>query len=376
MKYNSLAVVLPALLLSSTSYAVELYNKDGNTIDFYGYVMGDYHFSKKNDISTHGDQSNSRFGIKGTTEINPELKGFGHFEYNQPINNNENSFWGEEGEVRLGYAGLTHDTYGTIQYGHNWSVMYDVTQYADMLPEFGEDTLGYFSEVSGSTVIDPDSMFGSGRGNGMLQYRYSYAGFDMGLQYLASSTGVQGEGAGASLQYTFDSVGITLGGAYNAGSKDMQAIRNLENPNGGVTLAPDFNESRAHMWALGAKYDLNNIYLSAVYAETNNQQPYVDINNNNNFADKTQAYFLTAQYTFDMGLTPGIAYAQGKAKSLNGYGDQDYSKYVDLSLNYAINNHFTTYVDYKINLLDNNEYTRQNSVLTDDVVAVAFQYNF
>ncbi|MGL4417556.1 MAG: porin, partial [Plesiomonas shigelloides] len=71
-----------------------------------------------------------------------------------------------------------------------------------------------------------------------------------------------------------------------------------------------------------------------------------------------------------------IAYAQGKAKSLNGYGDQDYSKYVDLSLNYAINNHFTTYVDYKINLLDNNEYTRQNSVLTDDVVAVAFQYNF
>lgn len=47
MKYNSLAVVLPAILLSSTSYAVELYNKDGNTIDFYGYVMGDYHFSKK-----------------------------------------------------------------------------------------------------------------------------------------------------------------------------------------------------------------------------------------------------------------------------------------------------------------------------------------
>lgn len=372
MRYRILTVIIPAILLANTAHTAEIYNKNGNQLDFYGYIMGDYHFAKKNDLSTYGDQSNSRFGLKGSTTVNETLKGFGHIEYNQPLGSNQNPFWGSDGEIRLGYAGVTHETYGTLQYGHNWGVMYDVTAYADMLPEFGEDTLGYFSEVSASSPISPDSMFGTGRGDGMLQYRYSYANFDVGLQYLAQSTGVQTDGGGISLQYTFSDLGLTLGSAYNSGGKDMQAIRNLSD----TPLAADFNEDTADMWSVGAKYDMNNIYLSAVYAETKNLQPYVDINSNNNFADKTQAYFLTAQYTWDNGITPGIAYAQGKAKNLTGYGDQNYSKYVDLSLTYAINANFTTYVDYKINLLDQNDYTSQNSVLTDNVTAVAMQYAF
>ncbi|MGL5006507.1 MAG: porin [Plesiomonas sp.] len=372
MRYRIFTVIAPAILLAQTAHTAEIYNKDGNQLNLYGYIMGDYHFAKENSVSTYGDQSNSRFGVSGTTIINKELHGFGHVEYNQPISNNQNPYWGSQGSIRLGYAGIAHETYGTLQYGHNWAVMYDIATYADMLPEFGEDTLGYFSEVSSSTPISPDSMFGTGRGAGLLQYRYSYSNFDLGLQYLAQGTGVQAEGGGISLQYTFADIGLTFGAAYNSGGKNMQAIRSLSD----TPLAADFNEDNADMWAVGAKYSIDNIYLAAVYAETKNLQPYVDINSDNNFADATQAYFLVAQYTWDNGITPGIAYAQGKAKNLTGYGDQNYSQYIDLSITYLINANFNTYIDYKINLLDSNAYTSQNSILIDNVTAVAVQYTF
>ncbi|MEG7407661.1 porin OmpC, partial [Serratia marcescens] len=38
MKRNLLAVIIPALLLAQAAQAAEIYNKDGNKLDFYGRV--------------------------------------------------------------------------------------------------------------------------------------------------------------------------------------------------------------------------------------------------------------------------------------------------------------------------------------------------
>ncbi|EGQ5320809.1 phosphoporin PhoE, partial [Enterobacter asburiae] len=45
MKRNILAVVIPALLVAGAANAAEIYNKNGNKLDFYGKVVGEHGFT-------------------------------------------------------------------------------------------------------------------------------------------------------------------------------------------------------------------------------------------------------------------------------------------------------------------------------------------
>ncbi len=68
---------------------------------------------------------------------------------------------------------------------------------------------------------------------------------------------------------------------------------------------------KAESVGTGLKYDANNIYLAANYGETRNAT-----RNEGGFANKTQDVLLVAQYQFDFGLRPSIAYPQSKAKDV------------------------------------------------------------
>ncbi|MCC0627228.1 porin, partial [Escherichia coli] len=83
-----------------------------------------------------------------------------------------------------------------------------------------------------------------------------------------------------------------------------------------------------------------------------------------------------AQYQFDFGLRPSVAYLQSKGKDLGVWGDQDLVKYVDVGATYYFNKNMSTFVDYKINLLDKNDFTKTLGVSTDDIVAVGMTYQF
>ncbi len=85
---------------------------------------------------------------------------------------------------------------------------------------------------------------------------------------------------------------------------------------------------------------------------------------------------MVAQYQFDFGLRPSVAYLQSKGKDMGRYGDQDILKYVDLGATYYFNKNMSTYVDYKINLLDDNKFTKDASISTDNVVALGLVYQF
>ncbi len=45
MKRNILAILIPTLLVATTSHAAEIYNKDGNKLDLYGKVKALHYFS-------------------------------------------------------------------------------------------------------------------------------------------------------------------------------------------------------------------------------------------------------------------------------------------------------------------------------------------
>ncbi|WP_312072978.1 porin OmpC [Atlantibacter sp.] len=376
MNRKVLAFVIPALLAAGAANAAEVYNKDGNKLDIYGKVDARHQFS--NAASNDGDQTYVRFGFKGETQVTNDLTGFGQWEYNVQANTTEGS---NQSWTRLGFAGLKFGEYGSFDYGRNYGVVYDVEAWTDMLPVFGGDSYTYTDN------------FMVGRTNGVATYRNTdffglVDGLNFAVQYQGANEGNSGEqegtgnrgnsnirkdnGDGWGLSSTYDfGMGFSVGAAYASSDRTNDQER-----------ASTAGGEKADVWTVGMKYDANNVYLAAMYAETSNMTPFGD--NNAYIANKTQNFEVTAQYLFDFGLKPEVSYLQSKGKDLardgriaSNYDDQDLVKYVSVGTYYFFNKNFSTYVDYKINLLDEDDsFYDAAGISTDDVVGIGMIYQF
>ena len=372
MKVKVLSLLVPALLVAGTAQAAEIYNKDSNKLDLYGKVDGLHYFS--DDDSVDGDQTYMRIGFKGETQVNDQVTGYGQWEYQIQGNEaeTENSSW-----TRLAFAGVKFADAGSFDYGRNYGVVYDVTAWTDVLPEFGGDTYG------------ADNFLQS-RANGVATYRNTdffglVDGLNFALQYQGKNGSTDGEddtGRGV-LKQNGDAYGASLtydlGEGFSVGGALSSSKRTYDQNN----LAGIYGEGdRAETYSGGLKYDANNLYLAAQYTQTYNATRFGGNSSSDafGFADKAQNFEVVAQYQFDFGLRPSVAYLQSKGKDIsNGttnYGDQDLLKYVDVGATYYFNKNMSTYVDYKINLLDDNDFTRASGTSTDDIVALGLVYQF
>lgn len=366
MKVKALSLLIPALLVAGAANAAEIYNKDGNKLDLYGKIKGLHYFS--NDKGADGDKTFARLGLKGETQINDQLTGYGHWEYNMKANSTEDSNGGgNKSWTRLAFAGLKLGNAGSFDYGRNYGVVYDVTSWTDVLPEFGADT------------YDSDN-FLQQRANGLATYRNSdffglVDGLNFALQYQGTNGSAErtnngypdalkqnGDGYGIATTYrVWDGISAGLAYSHSKRTHEQNAL--------------GFGQGEyAETYTGGLKYDANNIYLAAQYTETRNATRLGKLG----FANKAQNFEAVAQYTFDeIGLTPSLAYLQSKAKDIDyGYGSQDLVKYVDVGVTYAFNKNMSTYVDYKINLIDSNYKTKAAGISTDDIVALGIVYQF
>lgn len=353
MKVKVLSLLVPALLVAGAANAAEVYNKDGNKLDLYGKVDGLHYFSDNKDVD--GDQTYMRLGFKGETQVTDQLTGYGQWEYQIQGNapESENNSW-----TRVAFAGLKFQDVGSFDYGRNYGVVYDVTSWTDVLPEFGGDTYG-------------SDNFMQQRGNGFATYRNTdffglVDGLNFAVQYLGknerdTARRSNGDGVGGSISYEYEGFGIV--GAYGAADRT-----NLQE------AQPLGNGKKAEQWATGLKYDANNIYLAANYGETRNATPITNkFTNTSGFANKTQDVLLVAQYQFDFGLRPSIAYTKSKAKDVEGIGDVDLVNYFEVGATYYFNKNMSTYVDYIINQIDSDN---KLGVGSDDTVAVGIVYQF
>ncbi len=380
MKRKVLAIMLPALLAAGAAHSAEIYNKNGNKLDLYGKIDGLHYFS--DDASEDGDQTYARLGVKGETQINDQLTGYGQWEYNIQANTTEGE--GANSWTRLGFAGLKFADYGSLDYGRNYGVIYDVEAWTDVLPEFGGDSY---------TQTD---VFMLGRTNGVATYRNSdffglVDGLSFALQYQGNNENAgsgegtnngggrklareNGDGFGISSSYDLG-MGISFGAAYASSDRTNNQVAAAAN-------SAYAGGDKADAWTVGAKYDANNIYLAAMYAETRNMTSFGKSTSylGGGIANKTQNVEVVAQYQFDdfgLPLRPSVAYLQSKGKDLYNNGDKDLVKYVDVGMTYYFNKNMSTYVDYKINLLDEDDYFyRANGIATDDVVALGLVYQF
>lgn len=388
MKRKVLAIVVPALLMAGAANAAEMYNKNGNKVDLYGKVDARHTFS--DNPGDDGDETYVQIGFKGETQIANDLIGYGQWEYKTFANNTEGA--GDKSFNRLAYAGLKYGEYGSFDYGRNYGVVYDVEAWTDMLPVFGGDSYTWTDN------------FMNGRANGLATYRnqdfFGLAeGLNFALQYQGANEGQDatedqdgtknghdnvrsqnGDGFGMSTTYDFD-FGLSLGAAYSSSDRtNKQVAYGAGNYN---RYSPYAGGERAEAWTIGAKYDAQGVYLAMMYAETRNMTPYGNVG----IANQTQNFEAVAQYLFDFGLRPSLAWVYSKGKDIGGndynpgnnydYVDQDLVNYIDLGMTYSFNKNFSTYVDYKINLLDNDEsFYEANGISTDDIVGVGMTYQF
>ena len=371
MKKSTLALMMMGFVASTATQAAEVYNKNANKLDVYGKIKAMHYFSDYD--SKDGDQTYVRFGIKGETQINDDLTGYGRWESEFSGNKTESD---SSQKTRLAFAGLKLKNYGSFDYGRNLGALYDVEAWTDMFPEFGGDS---------SAQTDN---FMTKRASGLATYRNTdffglVDGLNFALQYQGKNGSVSGEntngrsllnqngdGYGASVTYN-------LGEGFSVGGAMSSSKRTADQNAAGVYGKGD----HAEVYSGGLKYDANNIYLAAQYSQTYNATRFGTSNGSNpttayGFANKAQNFEVVAQYQFDFGLRPSVAYLQSKGKDIEVYGDQDLLKYVDVGATYYFNKNMSTYVDYKINLLDDNNFTKQAGIGTDDIVALGLVYQF
>ncbi len=360
MKRNFLAVAIPALLAAGSVNAAEIYNKNANKLDLYGKVAAEHIWTTTGDNTTNGDGTYAQIGFKGETQISDQLTGYGQWEYRAYADADEAS-GSQRQRTRLAYAGLKIAEAGSLDYGRNYGIVYDVESWTDMAPSF-----------SGETWAGNADNYMTGRTVGVLTYRNSdFFGLVDGLHFGAQYQGKNesgdihtqnGDGFGFSLGYDYEGFGII--GAYSKSDRsDAQTT--------------DGNGSNAEAWSAGLKYDANNIYLATIYTETRNMT-YIGSQNLN----KTQNFEAIAQYQFDFGLRPSISYVKSKGKNLavgaNGYSDATLANYVTAGASFYFNKNFSVYGDYRINLMSENDFSRTygSFVGTDDQAMLGVAYQF
>lgn len=381
MKRNLLAIAIPALLIAGTASAsIEVWNKDGNKVDFYGRVYALNYLTDRNNQTGEGDKTTARLGMSGETQISDSLSGYGRWEYEAKTGSDADN------ETRYAYAGLNFGDFGSFDYGRNDGVLKTLTSYTDVLPEFGgdasnNDIYALTGRTKAVATYRNSNFFGLVNG---LRFAVQYAdnGDNSSTQYLNKHDRTDHDSAeawGSVIDWDVLDSGLSIGAGYaqTGGHKDAKA------------------------WSAGAKYNNDNLYLAALYIQGKQKYGWEKASTISNTDDlKTKGFELVAQYgiDFEVGrLTPSVAYIQHKVQDASRFsrsGDaglkgNDLVKYVDVGLTYDFNKNLSAIVDYKINLLDKNDIGARRALYEDgtfsksqikatakDTVALGLIYQF
>lgn len=378
IKRNLLAVVIPALLLlaAGSVNATEIYSDHSNKLDLHLKVASErYWKTNTNSTLNNRDGTYAQIGFRGKTKISDTLTGYGRWDYRAPANTAEGR---QFGNTCLAYAGLNFSDTHSLDYGRNYGILHDVESWT--APSFSEDTWAGRPDV-----------FMNNRTVGVLTYRNNdffglVDGLRFGAQYQGKNEGnrnsVHGHnenGFGVSLGYDYGNFGVV--GAYSKSDRSLQHV---------AVLSPDYkhweqilynNGKSPEAWAVGIKYDTDNIYLATIYSETRNMAYYGSARR---AIDKTQNFEAVAQYQFDFGLRPSVSYVKSHGNGLsygtngtNSYKSANLVEQVTLGASYSFSKDFSMYGNYCINMLDNNAYIQTNSIHGIDnqaMLGIAYQF--
>lgn len=330
MKSKVALLVLSALALGTSAHAAEVFNKDGNKLDLNGRVKAAHQWNH----NTNEDQTNARLGIKGNTQITDGLEGYGQYLVQFDAS-------GAEGHqstpaTRLAFAGLKVGD-ATVDYGRNYGIGYDVEAYTDVGSEF-----------TGDAYSGTDRQL-TGRASGVLTARTANLfgladGVNFGAQY--QGTGRQAENKINRVTHG-PAYGFSLGydNIADSGASLISTYTTGENASG----------SHSELWAAGAKFESQGLYLASIYGESRNLIKD---------GHKAQHLSTAVAYVFDNGLRPNVVYTQTKVDkdAKSSLSNKD----VALGLDYTLNKNLVLDVAYRLDL----------DTHTDNAVVTGITYQF
>lgn len=190
MNKTILALAIPALLLCGSAQAIELYKDDSNSFGISGW-LGFAAYNDGHETSVIDDTSRIRLSFE-----RKERNGWTAYaatEWGINMVTSDDNLVLQGGRLaaektddflnnRLGYVGLSHDTWGSLTFGKQWGAYYDVAGTTD-LPNV---VAGY---AVGAYTFGDGGLTGTGRADAAFQYRNDFGPLHLALQYAAKQDG-------------------------------------------------------------------------------------------------------------------------------------------------------------------------------------------
>ncbi|EBH9705689.1 porin [Klebsiella pneumoniae] len=169
--------------MTTSSYAMSIYNKDGNTLDIYGRVEGKI-ASGENSYAGSETRTNlgGRLGIYLTRDLDfiPETKIVGRLEWQVRTEKNDSNTGDSDLKARYSYIGLSNKTWGELIVGRTKNPLYQVMKMTDKYKNFTPNIYSY-----GITTIDDSYQFN--RQDGTVQWNAKFAGNEIQLAWVAGN---------------------------------------------------------------------------------------------------------------------------------------------------------------------------------------------
>ncbi|MCL1123911.1 porin [Shewanella surugensis] len=401
MKKTLVASALAAVIFVPSASAIEIYKDNENAVGIGGWIDAKV-------ITTQGetDVSNgsTRINFNFTRQLTHDWKAFSKLEWavnmvgNTSVSYKDSStdssgLTSSSSEFltnRLGYVGLSNDTYGSVAIGKQWGVWYDVV--------YNTNLLGWDGNTSGTYSYNAadGSVNGTGRADKAVQYRNAFGDFSFAVQAqlkqnsYETNTGTTDNSSlfvtsqsvqqldyyntyGISMTYQLtDNIVLTAGG--NQGEFDAWT--------GSTSVTTDWTKNNYTDSIYGAGATYGNWNGEGFYAAANiNQQRYHDTDPAGRLIPEAVGLESLFSYKFENGLRPLVAYNVLKADS--SYGD-DYSgdtfkrEFLVVGLHYVWTPKTVVYIEARKDLSDSSSSTASTQTLMNndesDAVAIGVRY--
>ncbi|WP_165313580.1 porin [Vibrio ziniensis] len=179
---KNLLPFIPALCISGTALAQNVYNDDTNKIDIYGRLeaqiaKGEESFTAEKEWA---GRMSGRLGFSMSKELKAinNSRAIGKFEWQVRTEQNDTRFAeGEDLEARYNYVGIENDNLGTLIFGRTKNPMYQVMKITDQYKNF---TPGIYN--FGLSSIDTSYSFN--RQDSTLQYEGKFGIHEIQAAYI------------------------------------------------------------------------------------------------------------------------------------------------------------------------------------------------
>lgn len=358
MKKTILATVIATL--STSTFAVSLYDQDGTSFDIGGHVSVNVNGSEQGDTDVGANSPRINFTAKQYLGNGVVVDARGEWAINY-LNGADNTF-----TTRLGYVGITHELGGRAVIGTQWAPYYDVAGATDMPIAFANDFL-----------YDNYGALGTGRADKMISYRKGFefgsAGeFNFGLGWQGSN-----DTTSSALKWdenTNDVILVESGAKYDnriqvaldysvAGVKLGYALSTGE-----FTAVNSSSKETAESNVVSIAYGSygNGLYLAGIYAANENMNAGLT---SGVTLEESDAYELLAAYALANSLNFSINYemVEGKVNKSDAMTETAREE-LALQVEYNFAPNFVGYAGYQFDLND------ANARDTDDKWAIGGRY--